>query len=79
MLHYDNNPYSYICAGVVIFLYPRICTQVLNSLVSLSGNISFIDNRHNITGYSGALYISQSGRILLTRNTFVEFISNTGR
>lgn len=53
--------------------------QVLGTLVVLEGNVLFKDNHHHPEGFSGALYLSSFGQIILKNNTNIEFLNNNGR
>ena len=53
-------------------------TQIVGSLVSVQGNLSFIGNKaERFEG--GALYISEFGQVKLYSGAQVDFINNTGR
>ena len=52
--------------------------QVVGSLVSVQGNLSFVGNNAERSD-GGALYISEFGQVKLYSGAQVEFINNTGR
>lgn len=52
--------------------------RILGTLVVLKGDIRFENNRHHPEGFSGALYLSSFGQIVLHENTNITFYNNTG-
>lgn len=52
--------------------------RILGTLVVLKGDIRFENNRHHPEGFSGALYLSSFGQIVLHENTNITFYKNTG-
>lgn len=49
------------------------------TLLSLSGNLQFIDNQNHDDGPSGILYVTSFAQVLLNPGVSVSFINNTGR
>lgn len=47
--------------------------------MSLGDELSFVGNRAHSEGFSGSLYFSQYGQVLLRRGANISFINNTGK
>lgn len=54
-------------------------SQILGTLVVLQGDILFKENTHHPEGFSGALYLSSFGQIILYPSTNITFLNNNGR
>ena len=57
----------------------QLFAQVLGTLAALEGELSFWNNQHHSEGFSGAIYLSSFGQIILHENVTISFINNTGK
>lgn len=53
--------------------------RILGTLAVLEGNVVFRENQRHTEGFSGALYLSSFGQIVLNRGTNITFLNNTGK
>ena len=57
----------------------QLLDQALSSLIRFGGHVVFDSNRHHPSGYSGVIYLSAFGQIMLEKLVDIHFTNNTGR
>ena len=65
----------YYVSGLCCILY----IKALSSLIRLGGHLVFDSNRYYPSGYSGVIYLSAFGQIMLETSVNILFKDNTGR